>query len=415
MHVVVVGNGPAAIGAIEALRETDPLSPITLISRESYPFYSPCPLAEYVEESVARRDLFLKAGDFYLRHKITTLMEHSAVSLDAASRVLRAKGGGCVVDIPYDRLLIASGARPVMPPVHGLGDTPGVFPLKTLDDADGIITRLGMTQSAVVIGSGFIGLEAAQALSRRGVAVTVVEALDQVLPMMLDAEFAAHVRDRLLRFGVDVLLSSPVRAVLGGARGVRSVLAGEREIDCQLVITAAGVRPDVAWLGDSGLAMGRGIIVNDRMETNLPDVYAAGDIIETSNWMGASDVVPTWPNAVATGRTAGHNIAGHERHFQGLVAVNVVRIFGQAVSSFGARFGERTLSVQTPETFRRLFLDKGRIVGGQFIGNVDGSGIYLELMRKGIDVSAVEDVLLSPRFTPARLLPAPPVPRVAVA
>ncbi|MHB8191248.1 MAG: NAD(P)/FAD-dependent oxidoreductase [Ferrimicrobium sp.] len=415
MKIVIVGNGPAAVAAAEAIRDFDEESSIILVSKESSPFYSPCPLAEYVEHSVAREDLFLRDEDFYSRHAITTLLGHRALSVDSASQVVKVVHDGRPVEVQYDRLLIASGAKAVLPPVSGLADTPGVFTLKTLEDADGIIAHLGGVRSAVVIGSGFIGLEAAQALKRCGVAVTVIEAMGQVLPLMLDAELASRVQSRLASFGVDVLVNSPVQAVLGGASGVTSVMAGDQEIECQLVVCAAGVRADVAWLQSSGVVTARGVVVNDRMETSLPGVYAAGDIIETSDWAGRSDVVPTWPNAVASGRIAGLNIVGQERHFQGLLGVNVVRIFDQAVSSFGAREGERVLSAQTQDGVRRLILEHGRVVGGQFIGDINGTGIYLELMRKRVDVSALEDVLLSPRLALGRLMPSPARARIVAA
>ncbi len=415
MAIVIVGNGPAAIAAAEAIREFDAVRPLTLISKESSPFYSPCPLAEYIDQSVAREDLFLRDDDFYSRHDITTLLGHTALAIEPASQLVKTVHDGQPVDIHYERLLIASGARAVVPPVPGLANTPGVFTLKTLDDADAIIQRLGSVRHAVVIGSGFIGLEAAQALHRRGVAVTVLEAMNRVLPQMLDAEFASRVQTRLEAFGIDVRLNSSAQAVLGGASGVTSVIAGDREIVCQLVVCAAGVRADIAWLQNSGIATDRGVIVDDRMQTNLVEVYAAGDIIETSDWTGKTDVIPTWPNAVASGRTAGLNMVGQTQHFDGLVGVNVVRIFDQAVSSFGVRDGDQTLIEQTSSGVRKLFLAQGRIVGGQFIGDITGTGIYLELMKKRVDVSVQMDVLLSPRFTLARLLHAPPRVRVVAA
>ena len=415
MEIVIIGNGPAAVAAAEAIREFDTKSSITLVSKESSPLYSPCPLAEYVEQSVSREDLFLRDDNFYFQNGITTLRSHLAVSLDPDSRTVKVVHQGLAFDIHYDRLLIASGAKAVLPPVPGLANVPGVFTLKTLADADAIIERLGKVRQAVVIGSGFIGLESAQALVRRGVGVTLIEAQSQVLPLMLDREFAARVEARLTAFGISVLVNSPVKEVLGGGNGVTSVRTADREVECQLVVSAAGVRPDVAWLGSSGLQIGRGVEVGDRMDTNLPDIYAAGDIIETSKWNGESDVIPTWPNAVTTGRIAGLNIVGQERRFQGLLGVNVVRIFDQAISSFGIREGERILTEQNQDYIRRLVIDKGRIVGGQFIGDISGSGIYLELMRKQVDITAVEGILLRPRFSLARLLAAPPRPRVSAA
>ena len=415
MTIVVLGNGPAAIAAIEAIRERDVTSPITLVSKERCAFYSPCSLAEYVEQSIARDDLFLRDGDFYLRHGVTTLLGHTAVAIDPVAQLITTESDGQPMDVRYERLLIASGARAVLPPVPGLVGTPGVLTFKTLDDADAINQHLGNVRHAVVIGSGFIGLEAAQALHRRGVTVTVLEAMDRVLPQMLDADLADHVHRRLASFGVQVLLNSPVRAVLGGSSGVTSVVVDDREIECQLVVCAAGVRADVAWLESSGVATARGVIVNDRMETNLVGVYAAGDIVETGDWAGNVDVIPTWPNAVASGRTAGLNIAGQVQHFGGLTAVNVVRIFGEAVSSFGVHHGDQVVSEHGPNGVRQLTLAQGRIVGGRFIGDITGAGIYLALMKKQVDVRAQVKVLLSPRFTLGRLLPAPPGVRIAAA
>ncbi|MBI4986998.1 MAG: NAD(P)/FAD-dependent oxidoreductase [Rhodocyclales bacterium] len=410
MRIVIVGNGPAAVAAAETIRDLDGGCGIVMVSQESVPFYSPCPLAEYVEASVPRAHLFLRPESFYRDLGIETRFGLAATAVDSAARKLTLGSGAAATQLEYDRLLIAAGARAVMPPLPGLADTPGVFALKTLADAEGILARLAQVRRAVVIGSGFIGLEAAQALVRKGVAVTVIEAMGQVLPQMLDAELAALVESRLREHGVDVRTNSAAQAVLGGAAGVAAVKAGGVDIPCELVVCAAGVRPDVAWLAGSGIATAAGVLVDDRMATNLPGIYAAGDIVETNDSLGQRRVIGNWPNAVNGGRIAGLNMMGVERRYRGLDGINVVRIFDLPVSSFGGRDGERSLCRKEGGHMRKLALRNGRIVGGQFYGDVNGTGLYHELMNKGVDVGSFEDELLAPGFGIGRLMPQPPLP-----
>ncbi len=411
MKIVIIGNGPAAVAAAEAARELDGHCGITMISKEAVPFYSPCPLAEYVEASVPRDHLFLRDEKFYRDQDITTFFGHPATAIGTTARRVTVGSGSDAAELPYERLLIASGARAIMPPIPGLAGTPGVFALKTLADADGIVARLPAARRAVVIGSGFIGLEAAQALVRRGLAVTVVEALSQVLPQMLDAEMAALVETRLRDHGVDVRVNSPAEAVLGGQAGVSAVRVGGQEIPCDLVVCAVGVRPDLSLLAGSGISTATGILVNEFMETNQPDVYAAGDIVEGFDRQGQRRVLPIWPNAVNGGRIAGGNmVAARTRSFRGLDGINVVRIFDLPVASFGSSAGERSLRYAGNGILKKLSLSSGRVVGAQFFGDVNATGLYHELMNKGVDVGSFESELLSPGFGYGCLIPRPPLP-----
>ncbi len=401
MRVVIIGNGPAAVAAAETARDLDAACEITVISKERVPFYTPCALADYVEGSVARKALFLRDEEFYRERKIRTLFGLPAVGLDNGSRRVRLLGGEMVA---YDRLLVACGARAVLPPIAGLTSTPGSFALKTLADADGILGHLGLARRAVVIGSGLVGLEATQALLRRGLQVTLLEALPQVLPQMLDAEMASLVERRLRGRGAEVLVDCPAEAVLGGANGVAAVRAGGRQIPCELVVCAAGVRPDLSAVAGSGIETSEGILVDDRMETSVPGVFAAGDVVEGLDQGGRRRVLANWPNAVNGGRVAGSNLVGVERRFAGPESVNVVRVFDLPVSSFGDRGGDRFLRRQEGGVVWKLGLRGGRIVGGQSFGEVDRAGLYHELMKTGRDVAAFGEQLLDPGFGYARLL-----------
>ena len=410
MNIVIIGNGPAAVAGAEAARQLDGQCQITLISKESVPFYSPCPLAEYVEDSVPRDHLFLRDAQFYRDQGIAARFGTAVTAIDTVARQVMIGSGNEACNITYDRLLIANGARALMPPIPGLADTPGVFALKTLEDADRVIDRLPRVRRAVVIGSGFIGLEAAQALQRRGLAVTVVEAQAQVLPQMLDAEMAALIEQRLREHGIAVRLSSPAQAVLGGADGVSAVRAGGQDIPCELVICAAGVRPDLSLLSGSGISAATGILVNEFMETSAPDVYAAGDVVEGLDHQGQRRVLPIWPNAVNGGSIAGANMVNaRSRRFRGHDGVNVVRIFDLPVASFGNIKDGRCLRYAHNGIVKKLNLSSGQVVGAQFLGDVNATGLYHELMKKGTDVNHLAQELLSPGFGYASLLARPPV------
>jgi NAD(P)H-nitrite reductase large subunit len=397
-NIVIIGNGPAAVTAAETIRSLDEACEILLISKESEPFYSPCPLAEYVGGTVPRERLFLRDADFYNRLRIETLFGCAVTAIDTAARHVRYSGRRAG-EVGYDRLLIAAGAVAVSPPILGLRDTPGVFALKTLNDADGILSRVAGARRAVVIGSGFIGLEVAQGLQRRGLHVTVVEALGQVLPQMLDSELAQVAQRRLGAHGIDTFLDSPAEAVSGGTNGVTSVRAGGRDIPCDIAICAAGVAANLAFLAGSGVATDRGILVDSRMRTGQADVFAAGDIIELNG-----HYVPNWPNAVNTGRIAALNMMGQDHRYSGLDSINVLKIFETPVASFGAMMGEQTLRWSSGDVVRKVFVSGGRVVGAQLWGDVNATGVYHGLMKKGADVSVHAAALPRPDFSYGRLV-----------
>lgn len=417
MKIVVIGNGPAAVSAVEAIRSLDRACEIVMIAKEAEPFYSPCPLAQYVEGTVSRDHLFLRDIGFYRDLDITTMFGRQVTHVDTEMNQVILSDEE---QVSYDRLLIAAGARAVLPSLPGLTvHEPGVFVLKTLADAEAIRGYLDEAQRAVVIGAGFIGLEAAQALARRGLSVTVVEALDRVLPQMLDAGMAARVQAHLESNGVQVMLDSPAEAVMstGSSTGlgdgqVTSVVAGGQEVPCDLVVCAVGVRPNRDLVEGTEIATNTGILVDEHMETSQRGVFAAGDIAEAADIFGQRQVLPTWPNAVEGGRVAGYNLAlsqaevlaGVERRFTGLVDANVLSVFDLPVVSLGRQNGSETLHWVRNGVGKKLVLEEGRVVGLQMVGQVDKAGLFLDLMIKGRDVTEFGEELLAPGFAYGRLL-----------
>jgi len=400
MRMVILGNGPAAVSAAEAIRDVEQSCEIIMIAREEGPCYSPCPLAEYVEGTVSREKLFIRDEDFYIRLNITTLFGADVRRVDvAANEVVLANEKR----VAYDRVLIAIGSRAFFPPIPGINNTDGVFALKTLADADGILERIGKVENAVVIGSGVIGLEAAQGLAHHGISVTVLEVRNQILPQMLDADFAREVQDILEEHDIKIVLNAKVEEILG-EHGISAVKVNGSLIDCNLLICAAGVRPNLSIIEGTDIQINHGIVVDNHMQTSFPNVFAAGDIIETEDFNGQQTILPTWPNAVNSGRIAGYNMAGRSPRFIGLETINVLRVFDVPIGSFGISEGDRTIEWSNKGIRKRLSLKDNRIAGIQVLGDITNMGLYLEMMKKGRNMSAYENTVLSPEFGYARLI-----------
>jgi NAD(P)H-nitrite reductase large subunit len=396
MKIAIVGNGPAAVTAVETVRALDQECEISMISKEEGPCYSPCPLAEYVEGSVTRKSLFIRDHGFYERLNINTLFCRAATGIDTAAREVFIEDGDWV---SYDHLLLAHGASAFFPPIQGLrANRDGVFALKTLADADGILaTAKGGARYAVVIGSGFIGLEAAQALLRLGLSVTVLESQNQVLPNMLDDDMAATVQHLLEDGGIEIRLAANTQEIIGN-QAVSGVRVDGEILPCDLIVCATGVRADISIVNGTNIATNRGIIVDETMETSVPGVFAAGDIIEANDLGGNQAVIPTWPNAVNTGRIAAYNMLGVNKRFIGLEHFNVLRVFDVPTGSFGALKGDEIVEYRRKGVHKKLAITDGRITGLQVIGEIDNMGLYMEMMKKGYDVTVHGEAILEPGF-----------------
>jgi NAD(P)H-nitrite reductase large subunit len=438
VRYVIVGNGVAAISALESLRRIDrggsassgllapaaedqpadkvgrrhrvpghPEGAVTIISEEPHPFYSR-PLISYLLAGEVTEDrLWLRPADFYQRMGAETMFGRRVEGVEASERRLRLDDGSTV---GYDRLLVACGGRPILPPIEGAA-TGGVFTFTTLDEAHRLdaYLRERNPRRATVLGAGLIGLKTAEALIARGLQVTLVELADRVLSATLDARGSDLIRQGLATMGAEVFTGATISAVESAAGRVRGVVLKDgSSFPADLVVLAVGVRPATEFLSGSSIACGRGIEVSERMETNVEGVFAAGDAVEGYDiTTETSRVVATWVNAARQGRVAGANMAGAGQTFEGSLAMNAVEIAGVATISVGlttpsaaADDGLEVLEDFDPDAghYRKVVLKGSRIVGGVFVGDIDRSGIFTGLIRTGTDVTSFRDRLLSPDF-----------------
>ena len=402
---LIVGNSAGGIGAVEAIRQVDANGPITIVSDEPYPAYSRPEISGYLAGLTTVERMLFRPPDFYERNGVEAILGVTASRLDLRKRGLELEDGRTLA---WDRLLLATGGRPTMPPIPG-ADREGIFTFTTLADADRIRAALSPASRAVVIGAGLIGLSLTHALVHLGVPVVMVELLDRPLANALDREAASVVERALREAGVELVFGQTVDEVLGQPEdgehvgGVR--LQDGRQLSCDILAIAIGVTPRTELAAEAGLPVDRGIIVDRRMATSHPDVYACGDAAEAFDFVhGVERVTPIWPNAYIGGRVAGLNMAGRETVYSGGTAMNALSYFGLAIVSAGLQEPgdgpgyEVLVSSDSDTAYRKVVLRQGRVAGLTFVGDIEKSGIVLGLMRDGTDVSAFKEALVAPDF-----------------
>lgn len=395
MNVVVVGSGLAGTMAAKALRELSPDTRIVVLGEERHPYYPRPNLIEFLAGRMPEDRLFAFPGGWAEKQGIELRTGDAVARIRPAERRVETASGAAHA---YDALLLATGARAVLPPVAGSG-LEGVFVLRTLDDARAILDRLRSRGRVAVLGGGLLGLEIARAVRGRAAEVHVVEFFDRLLPRQLDPEAAAILKAQIERAGISVRLGAAAREIAGDGevRGLRFE-SGEG-IETDTVIVAAGVRPECGLAADAGVAVGKGILVDDRMRTSAPGVYAAGDAAEHRG-----RVYGIIPAAFEQARAAAQNILGRDLPYAGTVPSTTLKIAGLAVTSVGDFEGRgpgfESVVKAVPEEglYKKIVLREGRAVGAIWMGTRKGAAEVGRLVAAGKDVGGRREALLEESF-----------------
>lgn len=400
-RIVIIGNGPSALSAIETIRKRDDSSELVLLSEEPYPPYSRPLISYLLAGKIEEERMFYKGRDFYERYNVRAKLGESAEALDAEGGMVYSSKGEA---IPFDKLLIATGGKPIVSPLPGR-ELKGVFTFTTIDDAKAIERYLGeeKVERVVIIGGGLIGLKAMEALLGWGVKITVVELADRILGLTLDRKASAIVQSALEREGVRIITRNTAGEIRGKGKVEEVVLRDGEILPAQMVVIAIGVAPAVQFLLDSGVKINRGIVVNERMETNIANIFAAGDVVELDNiTSGRKQPIAIWPNATIGGAVAGANISGEERVFPGSFPMNSVEICEIPTISMGLtepdEEGFEILSRSEGLNYKKVVLKEDKIVGAVFVGNIERAGIFYGLIREQVDVSSFKERLLEDDF-----------------
>ena len=404
MNYVIIGNSVAAVGAMRAIRAIDQDGAITVISRERYQAYGR-PLISYLLGGlITEKRMAYLPPDFCEKNNINLMLECEAIAVDTQKRAVKLKNGET---IEYDRLLIATGGDPFVPPIEGLGGKERVFTFTTWDDAAKLKAVSSEIDHAVVIGGGLIGLKAAEGLHLLGKKVTIVELADRVLSAAFDKPAGRIIAKKMKANGIDVITEDTVTAVRGNGSRISGVtLKSGDTVDCDTIIVAIGVRPAASFLNGSGIEVNRGVLVNDHMQTSVKSVYAAGDVAEASDFFtGQKNPMPVWPDAYIQGDVAGTDMAGGDKEYAGGLAMNSIEFFKVPTISMGITNpaedgGFEILVYQEPENYcyRKIVLKGNQLVGAVLVGVVDRAGIFSGLIREKVDVTPFKDRLLEAGF-----------------
>ncbi len=385
---VIIGGGPVATNAVETIRQFDGgASQITLVSDE--PAHSRMALPYWLSGRIPREHTHTADDAWYERLKVTPRIGVRAQSIDPQAKTVALSDG---TTLPYDNLLIATGASPVGLPVPG-SDLEGVQPLWTLAHTEQLLQRTAGLECprVVLIGAGFIGFIVLNAMFKRGWKLAVVEREPHVLPRMLDDQAAGIVEKWLATKGVDVRCGTEVTEIQAADDGSRRVcLADGTSLDADVVIVATGIRPNLDLVDGTGIEVDDAILVDDRMQTSIPGIYAGGDVAQ-GPVLGSDrrEVHAIQPTAVDHGRIAGANMAGQDVRYPGSLSMNILDVCGLQNASFGQwnlPDAEATV-ICNPDGFvyRKLVWDGDRIVGAIFSGRANDLGMLTDVgMVKGI-------------------------------
>ena len=406
---LIIGNSAGAIGAVEAIRQIDGSGSLMIVSNEPYPSYSRPLISDYLAGDRVLEGMLYRPLDFYNRLNINTILGNGVSKLDLKRHKVNLSDG---TKVSFEKLLIATGGKPIVPPMEGLNKN-GVFTFTTLDDAKNIAKIIDKVQKVVVIGGGLIGISVTEALTKCGKQVTVIELMDRILGAVLDEEASCMAEQAVREAGVDIRTGHTVKKIVGKNTNDSSVggviLDDGQQLDCDIVIVAIGVVPKTDLAKEAGINVNRGIVVDRHMATSAASIYACGDVSEPFDFIfGANRVVPIWPNAHIGGRIARYNMAGKEIEYDGGTVMNSLKYFKFPVISAGlvnppADGDYEILSCKKNGQYRRILLNDGKIIAIVFVRDIGKAGIFFGLMREGIDVSDIKDSLLDDDFGLASL------------
>ncbi|RJS78662.1 hypothetical protein CW708_03545 [Candidatus Bathyarchaeota archaeon] len=338
-RIIIIGAHAAGVDAASAARKTDRAAEITLITKQKKAGYSPCGLPFVLGGHIPSFDkLVVFPSSYFQMMKLNLMLETKATNIDVENKTVEVQDkDGKNQTLEYDSLILATGASPFIPPIKGR-EKPGIHVLRTIEDGEKIDQAIrNGAKSAIIMGAGLIGIETAVALQERGLKTTVVELLPQILPAMLDADMAKEVQKMLEQKGINIMVNKGVEEFLGEEK-VNGIIAGGEQLNADLIIAAFGVRANTELAKKAGITIGetRGIKTNLRMETNVKDVYAAGDCAESINLITKRPTLSQLgTTAVRQAKVAGTNAAGGYAVFPGVLGSAVTKLFEMEVGATG--------------------------------------------------------------------------------
>ena len=390
MKHIIIGNGIAGTTAAWHIRKTDPSASISIMTEEPYPFYSRIRLPQLLAGETDEPGLVIRKPDWYAENRIDLFLTTKVSAVDTVQKKVTSSSHE---EFPYDRLLIATGAHCFVPPVSG-ADKKGVFTLRDISDARAIRDYLKNTAKRVLlVGGGVLGIEAGYGLMKAGCSITVVEVFPRLIPRQLDPAGAAILQSRLETMGFIFHLGVTAKEIQGADKAQSVLLADDRRIDCDMIIISAGIRYNLDLPKMLSMNIDKGLVVNDRMETGVPDIYAAGDLVQHNGVCYG-----IWPAAEQQGEIAGINMAGGSAEYHGTTMSNTLSVAGIDIFSAGdidADGKKESVVVADRDTFtyKKLVFDQNVISGAILLGDTRDRRKIMKAIDGKIDISSIRPAL----------------------
>jgi NAD(P)H-nitrite reductase large subunit len=405
MKHVIIGAGPAGVIAAEHLRKVQPDSTVTIINDEPEPPYSRMAIPYYLIGKINEAGTYLRKSGSHFADAGIEIIQDRVSSIDAKSKKLALEEGKSV---DYDKLLIATGSHPIRPPIPGM-DLPGVHSCWTLEDGRNIAARATKGSNVVLMGAGFIGCIILQALASRGVNLTVVEMDDRMVPRMMDQNSGNLIKKWCQEKGVAVHTSTRVESIAEAGKTLKVALDNGEVIDADIVISATGVKSNIQFLEGSGIETEFGVLVNNRLQSNNADIFAAGDVCQGKDFStGEYSVQAIQPTAADHGRIAAMNMMGRETIHQGSINLNVLDTLGLISSSYGLWMGVDggdSAELYDADRYRYISLqfEDDVLVGAQSLGLTQHVGVLRGLIQSRTKLGKWKDHLIK---DPTRIMEA---------
>ncbi|KPK21095.1 MAG: pyridine nucleotide-disulfide oxidoreductase [Nitrospira bacterium SG8_3] len=388
-NYLIVGNGVAGTTAAENIRKQDKKGNITIMTDEDLPFYWRIQLNEYISGEMTEKELLAKKEEWYQDQNISLKLKTRVVGADAQKKVVVTEDKE---ELPYDSLLIATGSHSFIPPIKG-SEKKGVFALRDFQDARDISAFAKNIEEVILIGGGLLGLEAGNALRKLGKKIMVVEFFPRLLPRQLDVDGAERLQKILEGMGFSFRLGAKTQEITGDDKANGASLEGGETLSGQMVVISAGVRPNLELAEPLGLKTDKGVVVDERLQTNQPDIYAAGDVAEFKGMPYG-----IWPAAMEQGKIAGINMAGGKATYNGTTMANTLKVVGVDLASAGNIDAENEFEskVATDEDqYKKIVLENNQIIGCIMLGDTKGFNEITKMMSEKRDVSKIKDQILS--------------------
>ncbi len=387
LNYVIIGNSAAAIGCVSGIRTIDKESQITLISDEPHFTYSRPLISYWLKGKVDDEKMYYRNSDFYEKNNCNTILGKKVITIDSSAKLVVLEDDSYV---KYDKLLVATGSSPFVPPVEGLNEASNTFTFMKWDSVKGVKSAVKNDSRVVIMGAGLIGLKAAEGLHEICEDITVVDMADRILPSILDKKGADFVQRHIEKHNIKFILNDAAQSVTNNSVSLKS----GQTLDYDVLIVAVGVRPNTELVKNAGGNVNRGIVTDNKQETSLQDIYAAGDCTESFDICTEQNkILALLPNAYMQGEIAGINMAGGDKEFDTAMPMNAIGFFGLHMITAGSMEGECAEAIDE-NNYKKMFFADNLLKGYILIGEISRAGIYTSLIREKIHLEEIDINLL---------------------